>query len=192
MKKTMLSVIGCVVLFAGVVSAQTKTENGYWTGENKFGGMVDFLPECTLKIDGSALTASGSELSILDGATVTAAELNAVADLSANTSALTFNTSVTNFTPSASVATYVITVQGLANNATNTLTLNTPYPAGSKWQFVVKGTASNGTAASNGLIVADSGVVMSMGAVTGFNPTDAFGIYAVTTGQAVRVSNSVN
>jgi hypothetical protein len=61
-------------------------------------GTVDIESTATLKLAGTAVTASAAELNIMDGVTATAAELNAVADASARivtTTATTLNLTVT-------------------------------------------------------------------------------------------------
>jgi hypothetical protein len=139
----------------------------------------------TVKVGGTTLTSTAAELNIVDGVTATADEINGAADLSARLSS-TSKTNGASLTLSASTPVVVLTGIGSANNATNTITLATPYPLYQTFTLTV---ASGST---NLIKLADSTTVLSLGSDWIGGPTDSLTILTTATNKAVKLASSDN
>jgi hypothetical protein len=139
----------------------------------------------TVKVGGTTLSSTATELNLLDGVTATAAELTAAADLSARvtTASLTNGAALT---LSASTPVVVITGIGGANDTTNTVTIATPYPLYQTFTLTV---ASGST---NLILLADSTTVLALGSNWLADGTDTLTFFTTATNAAVKLSASDN
>jgi hypothetical protein len=143
------------------------------------------VTKLTLGDPGVVITASGTELNIMDGVTATAAEINSAADASARmtTAAVTNGSTVT---LSAATPVVVFTGSGQAAGFSNLVSIALPYPVGVEFLLTVS------SASTNLIQFADSTTVLSLGALTTLDATDTLKIFTTATNKAVKVSTSDN
>ena len=143
------------------------------------------ITELTLGDPAVTVTATGTELNIMDGVTATADEINAAADASAKatTASLTNGAALT-----LSATTPVVTLTGIgqANDYTNTFTVAQPYPVGVEFTFIVDADSTNL------LLLADSTTVMALGSSWEGDNTDTLRFYTTATNAAVKIGASDN
>lgn len=131
-----------------------KLHDAIFTGNTKIkNGTVDIESSATLKLAGTAVTASAAELNIMDGVTATAAELNAVADASARivtTTATTLNLTVTEHGDR-------VVVINTNSTVANTFTLPSATGSGAKFTLI------NNIAQTQGsIVVAANGTTQTL------------------------------
>lgn len=144
------------------------------------------ITELTLGDPAVVLEATATELNrVADGATATAEEINAAADLSARTTTASLTNGAT-LTLSATTPTVVLTGIGGANDTTNTFTIATPYPLYGTW------TLSAASATTNLLLLADSTTVVAIGSDWLADGTDTIMLFAPATNELVKVGGSNN
>jgi len=175
------------LIFLGVaLFVWAKTDPGHWlhTGDHTYeNGTVDF--KGTLKIDGTEVTSTATELNLMDGVTATANEINAAADASVARTTASLTNSAT-LTLSANTPIVAITGTGGADDTTNTITIATPYPLYVTFTLYVTSTSSN-------LIkIADDGTTMAIGSDWIADNTDTLVIYTAATNRAYKVGGSNN
>jgi prepilin-type N-terminal cleavage/methylation domain-containing protein len=145
----------------------------------------DFDADNKFSIGGTKVTASASELSIMDGVTATAAQIDSAAvPASAMTTATVTNGAA--LTLSAATPNVVVTSRGGADGTTNTITIATPYPVGSVFRLIAAG------ANTNLILIADSTTVMALGADALLGATDTLVIFTSATNAASKLSTSDN
>ena len=145
----------------------------------------DFDADNKFSIGGTKVTASASELSIMDGVTATAAQIDSAAvPASAMTTATVTNGAA--LTLSAATPNVVVTSRGGADGTTNTITIATPYPVGSVFRLRAAG------ANTNLILIADSTTVLALGADALLGATDTLVIFTSATNAASKLSTSDN
>uniref|UniRef100_A0A6M3L947 Uncharacterized protein n=1 Tax=viral metagenome TaxID=1070528 RepID=A0A6M3L947_9ZZZZ len=170
----LIAIVCLISWLAPVLFAGTITEPTTFRDRVVFRGSTgpDFDADNKFSIGGVAVTA-------------TAAQLNSAAiPASGMTTASLTNGAV--LTLDAATPNVVLTAVGTADAPTNTFTINPYYPVGTTFRLIAD------SANTNGLLVADSTTVLSLGSDLILGATDSLMLFTVATNKASKLSSSDN